>query len=112
MIGRDRGGALIGRSRRWPLLIPVDRELPEAYPGAEMLGSLPAYALYARDVGYHRNCCEPMAGGSTPSACNESGGRKGLRWRLFRQVHLALRRWAGVIPDQRRKAWVNALASA
>ncbi len=45
MIGCDQVGALIGHSRRRPLLIPDDRELPEAYPDAEMFGSLPAYAL-------------------------------------------------------------------
>ena len=44
------GPALIGHSRHRPLLIPDDRELPETYPDAEMFGSLPVYARYARHV--------------------------------------------------------------
>lgn len=41
---------LFGHTRHRPLLISHDRELPEAYPDAEMFGSLPVYALYARHV--------------------------------------------------------------
>jgi hypothetical protein len=50
MIARDQVGALIGHSRGRPLLITNDQELPEAYPDAEMFGSLPVYALYVRHV--------------------------------------------------------------
>ena len=47
MISRDQVGAIIWSSRHRPVLIPDDRELPEAYPDAEMwcCPNLPASVL-------------------------------------------------------------------
>jgi hypothetical protein len=51
--------------------------------------------------------------GSTPRAAwRDASLTLGNHCPLVVQTGLLFRLWAGVVPDQRRKAWVNALGSA